>query len=374
MRKRLSYCLFGLSLVAGLVGCVKDVTMDAMEEPQLVVECILTDEPVQTLWLTYTKGASRAEAPDLPEATAVLTDLTEGKEVGRFARAADGSWQLAYAALPTHRYRLDVTVPGRDPVWAEQTMPSGAAHTVVRHFSYGTSSSTSVTSISTEYKYEQGTYYQIENLPDYTWVYALDYDKNSGEFKIAEEICSDFPFVDDFNVMGTYAPEVLPYKEWLYGNPCDGWALYPHLMGCNLHRRYLRLRKTAVGPESSRREFLISGNFEGEYYRAPNGVSGPEPDQGRVVFASVSEDYDKYLQEAFSLQEYKQSADLSALYLRDNIHSNIVGGLGIFGAIVQTPQAWRRSYSPVNPEVVWDDPMTAPKSRYPDGLPLYLFF
>ena len=42
--------------------------MDAMEDPLIVVECVLTDEPVQTLHLTYTKGASQSEAPDLPEA------------------------------------------------------------------------------------------------------------------------------------------------------------------------------------------------------------------------------------------------------------------------------------------------------------------
>ncbi|MBR4794610.1 MAG: hypothetical protein IK038_13345, partial [Bacteroidaceae bacterium] len=50
-----------------LASCVKDVILDAMDEPQVVVDCILTDGSVQTLRLLYTKGASRAEAPDLPE-------------------------------------------------------------------------------------------------------------------------------------------------------------------------------------------------------------------------------------------------------------------------------------------------------------------
>ena len=56
-----------------VVSCVKDVILDAGDEPQVVVDCILTDEPVQTLYLVYTKGASREKAPDLLEATAVLT-------------------------------------------------------------------------------------------------------------------------------------------------------------------------------------------------------------------------------------------------------------------------------------------------------------
>lgn len=54
---------------------MKEVAMDAMEEPQVVVECIICDEPVQSLYLTYMKGASRESAPDLSEAEARLTDL-----------------------------------------------------------------------------------------------------------------------------------------------------------------------------------------------------------------------------------------------------------------------------------------------------------
>ena len=72
--------------------------MDALEEPQVVVECILSDAPVQILNLSYTKSASRETAPDLPEAAAKLTDITEGKEAGLFTRSADGSWKLDYAA------------------------------------------------------------------------------------------------------------------------------------------------------------------------------------------------------------------------------------------------------------------------------------
>ena len=61
-------------LSAGLIvpvftSCVRDVAMDAKEDPEVAVACVLTDEPIQTLRLSYTMGASLAEAPDLPEAT-----------------------------------------------------------------------------------------------------------------------------------------------------------------------------------------------------------------------------------------------------------------------------------------------------------------
>ncbi|MCQ2173401.1 MAG: hypothetical protein MJZ17_11760 [Bacteroidales bacterium] len=69
-------------LLPFLCSCVKEVTMDAREDPQTVVECILCDEPVQTLYLTYTKGASREAAPSLDEADAVL-DRPDGRTGGR---------------------------------------------------------------------------------------------------------------------------------------------------------------------------------------------------------------------------------------------------------------------------------------------------
>ena len=356
--------------LAGLPSCVKDITLDAMEEPKVVVECILSDEPVQTLYLHYTKGASRSSAPDLPEATAVLTDLTEGKEAGRFARTADGFWTLAYAAIPSHRYRLDVAVPGHEPIWAEQTMPEPPDIYTSRPWSFWASSSTNPNEFA-EKGFIQGSRYRLAYLPEFVWVYALDYDDGAEEFRIAEEICTDFPYVDDFNVMGTYDPEILSFYEWVYGNPCDGWALYPNLIGLGLHRRYLRLQNDKWDPENDREEFFVSGNFAGQYYAA-TGAGKPKSTEGRLVFASVSRDYDIYLQEALYCYDLQNSSDLSSLYYRHNVYSNIIGGLGILGAIVQTPLGWTRSYSPVNPKVVWDNPMTAPKPFYPEELPIYL--
>ena len=72
--------------------------MDAKEKPQVVVVCVLSDEPVQTLQLSFTKGASLAEAPALTEAVAMLYD--ESRAVGEFKRDSDGIWRLEYAAVP----------------------------------------------------------------------------------------------------------------------------------------------------------------------------------------------------------------------------------------------------------------------------------
>ena len=109
--------LFPLAaLPALLCSCAKEIVMDAGEEPVVAVECILSEQPVQTLRLSFTKGAAMDEAPALSEAEAVLIDLTEGKTVGSFERRDDGTWALDYTPIPEHSYRLEIDVPGQEPI------------------------------------------------------------------------------------------------------------------------------------------------------------------------------------------------------------------------------------------------------------------
>lgn len=46
-------------------SCVRDVVMDANEKPKVAVGCILTEEPIQKLYLCFTKGASVSAAQPL---------------------------------------------------------------------------------------------------------------------------------------------------------------------------------------------------------------------------------------------------------------------------------------------------------------------
>ena len=352
--------------------------MDAMEDPLIVVECVLTDEAVQTLHLTYTKGASQSEAPDLPEATAVLTDLTEGREAGRFTRVADGSWQLAYAAIEAHHYRLDITIPGHEPLRAEQTMPKvwradadgiasiqlspawsarGNLTTLSKEFQNSYWSDSTRTRRETLFYIQQG---YIQYMPDYLWVYALNYNERTAQLELAEEICTDHPGVDNFNLTGSvYEPPVrddVPNPDF----PDSGShiaKLYPKLEGESMHRHYLRLPKDPRWDEIA---FMISGSLTGKYccreapplrhYYQDGGLAvHPAPDEGYLVFMAVSEEYDNYLQEALLYHDMQASTDLSTIYLRENMpYSNITGGLGIFGAKSELHYQWSNEYTYVD--------------------------
>ncbi|MBO4656314.1 MAG: DUF4249 family protein [Bacteroidales bacterium] len=327
------FLCFILVLSTGLSSCVKDVILDANEEPLLVVACILSQDSVQTLQLSWTKGPSQAEAPLVTEAVAVLTDLTENREAGRFDRRGEGLWQLDYTPLTGHSYRLDVAVPGHEPVWAEQTVPEVPEVDI---------------SVTKRPEYPNppkngdkwGLQYGL-NLSRPVWAWAENYDAEQNQHVPVKQLSTDYPYVDDLNVSG----ELDTDSNWPFpGTPMSGdmgsydeYCTYQQVF----HHRFLRF------PKSDYPKALVSvgGKFRGDYYNynddSPREPSGKE---GVLYFASLSDDYDRYLCEAFKYYQGEVSDDLSSIYIRDNVYTNIHGGVGIFGSFTQIPVRWDRAY------------------------------
>lgn len=337
-----------LSLAAVLSACSREMVMDTMEEPRVVVECVLSDRSVQTLGLYYTKGASMDEAPVLREAEASLTDLTTGEDAGNFVRQDDGTWTLDYSAVPLHSYRLEVRVPGHELIWAEQTMPYKCEAVSVHGPLSGRSTSSGVHPTGCMIHIMPNGFH-VDGTPQWVriWVRALNYNPDTGKREPAEYICSDAPNIDNFNITGeTYDPPTSTIR--FAGQECTGY-LYPELIGRPLHRRYLRLN---VYPESDRASFsiIISGSFTDPYYDYAlllgQEEREPEDDEGIVLINFVSDDYDLYLRDATYFQMLTETSDMSSVSVRDNMFTNINGGLGIFGAMTETYTGWYPTYFP----------------------------
>ena len=311
-------------LLPFLCSCVKEVTMDAMEEPQVVVECILCDEPVQTLYLTYTKGASREVVPELSEAEASLTDLTEGREVGRFTRAADGSWQLSYTAIPLHNYRLDVSVPGHEPIWAEQTMPE--APSLDAEWDWWREDLPG----DAKYRMVHGYVFSVDTLRFPVWFYGTNYHDMESMGEMTENLVTDYPDVDRFNEQSSQYFDGLTFDSYFF-RP----SAYPELVGAANHRHYLRFPER----EAERTEFLISGDFRG-YLEDKRDFIHSRKRFPELHYFAASEDYDKFLSDAYQLEQASTSSDLSSIFLRDNVYSNIQGATGIFGAKIERTLLW----------------------------------
>ena len=338
-------------MVLSLSSCVRDVVLDTKEE-LLAVYCVLKVDSVQELRLSYTKSATMAEAPRVTEATAVLTDLTEGREAGRFVQVSDSLWLLDYSAIPTHSYRLEVTTPGSDPIWAEQTMPAEPPVETL-HVSREESltipwladidtlhylshiSTLYEDSVTITYKGVEGDFYRFLSSSHNIWAYAECIDHSTGQLRLGN-LCTDYSYVDDMNLT-TKRRITLTYKS--PKQPLGArWGLRVESFQYDnfLHRDFLRFTMDETGLQS---------------YFTIDIVTDYESYQKSLYFVSLSDDYDRYLCDAYQQYYAEQSDDLASIYVRDNLHGNIHGGTGIFGAATELSVRSWVYYVP--PEVIF---------------------
>ena len=341
------------ALMLALSSCVRDVIMDAEERPTVVVECILTNSDTQELHLNFTKGASKTVAEPLTEAAATLIDLTSGMTVGEFDKASGDLWTLDYSPVSNHRYRLEVQVPGYDLIYAEDTMPDS-----LYVYSYTWSENLldnlwgpPAPSFS-DNSFCGGTLFSFGSLPKYTLIYGMNYNPQTSKHEIADEIFTNLPVVDNFNITSeVYVPEIVKWEEDLYVS-CDAVkALYADLKGAPKHKQYLLLNKEElsdylfqfVDQEKDKYssysviyDFMVFGSFTGDWYWRHSSMQQdfgkPLPTEGYLVFESLSDNYLAYIRDAIHIMQLKESTDMSTIYLRDNLYTNVVGGLGIFAA------------------------------------------
>ncbi len=326
-----------LLIALSWVSCIKDISLDAGERA-VVVYCILNDTSVQELRLYYTGGTSRQEEFPVNETVITLMDKTESSEIGRFEYSGDDRWTLDYAAIPGHEYQLIVLLPDHDPIFAIQTMPSLELKTFSDNFSYNDPVD--------GWQYQEGVSYSLKSS-DAVWVCGVNYYLEGARYTMVEEICTGYhPTVDYFNLLGSvYVPKEI-YSE---KKKCNTY-LYPMLEGASLHKRYIRITRPSLS-----HKYFFSGNYSGgrKYFNSNDAISGGyghiytnSPDiEGYVVFTAVSDDYDQYLKQMTIYLEQLQSTDLSSIYQREDFYTNIVGGVGIFGAVVQKSSIWHRAYS-----------------------------
>ena len=358
--KRFFILIATLSLVC-LTSCVRDVVLDAGENPQVVVDCFLSNDDVQKLYICFTKGVSRDEADPLTEAVATLIDLTESKTVGQFVKGEEKNlWTLDYSALPQHHYRLEVQVPGYDLIYAEDTMPE-SVHVYSSTQPYLTIQG-GIILRPTDNFYFAGTAFNFVDLPKYTLIYGMNYNPQTGRHEIADEIFTNLPFVDNFNITNeVYVPEIVKCED--LDVSCDAVrSLYVELKGVPKHKQYLLLNKEELSDylfqfinyfepfQFYYLPFQVFGSFTGDWfwdtiYNDLYYVKKPLPTEGYLVFESLSDNYLAYIRDAIHFMQMKESSDMSSIYLRDNLYTNVVGGLGIFAASSKQIQQCANKFS-----------------------------
>ena len=358
-------------------SCVRDVILDAGGKPVVVVECVLSNTDVQELRLNFTKGASKIEADPLTEAVATLIDLTYKKDVGQFVKRDGDLWTLDYTPIQHHAYRLEVEVPGYDMIYAEDTMPRqvkcyyamqrGNPSTGLTHYDFAFDDwrimQTLDSGVSQRYhdrtnnlNYLRGSVYLLYDVPHPFLIYGMNYNPVTEDYEIVKQLCTDHAAVSSSTLSGgTYVPpsiiEELPRVQ-----------LHPYLEGTPLHNRYLIFPKNS---DAMQEFFVLSGSFAGAW--SPQSYEDYQEDKpkGYLVFVSMSDNYKRYLDDAIRLQILNEPGDLTRIYVRDNIYSNINGGIGLFAATSEERGDWARIYMNLDAwEIFWSKYEEDPKQFY----------
>ena len=381
-------------------GCVEEIVMDPGERT-VVVECVIDNEDkVQTVNLSYSATVSDKTYPKVEEAEVKIsfaldtfyTDFEDGHTViidtsgcYEFVKADDGVWQAEFEPIEYARYTLEVEVPGYDRITATTVFPPkmlvgvghGQSYVVDTYdnrkiWIYGLDYNPSTLQYETaDYIYASDRYVDNFNLTEVTKddIEEFRWPENGLYWKdlVYKEPVEDRIYVTWFPKPGYYL--FLWGLDWTYNwnvgmgldvGYGDDWmgvndVPWPNDYGYNFHDRYIRweyrematpgtLLKKHFGlrdPENVKIEEVYVGNiwiavnFKPYKYYAPHPLS-------RLVFDSVSEELDKYYKNVITFEQMQQQpfTDLTELWDRFEVYSNIEGGEGIFGAAYRVKALW----------------------------------
>ena len=397
--KLAKYLVLSLFFISG--GCIEEIVMDPGERA-VVVECIIDNEDkLQTVHLSYSASVSDNDYPKVEEADVRMrfvldthyTDFEDGHTViidtsgsYEFVKAADGVWQAEFEPIEYAQYTLEVEVPGYGTITAETVFPprmkvsNSVEHSyIINEFGierkiwiYGLDYNPSTKQYEiADYIYSSDRYVDNFNLTEVT-------KDDIEEFRWPEkglywkDLLYKEPFFDKYHIFTFPKPGYYLFLWGLDWVPFINRGMYldvghsekmmivpdvpwPNDYGYNFHDRYLRfeypgiiyeggtLLKKCFDPvhddslieEVTVNNMWIAVNFKPYRYYVPHPLS-------HLVFDSVSDDLDKYYKDVLTFEQMQQQpfTDLTELWDRFEIHSNVNGGTGIFGALYRVKASW----------------------------------
>lgn len=320
-----------LLMPAIISACVRPLNIDT-DDSAVVVNCILSyPSPTQTLTLSYSVPNGEDDYVVIDDAEVSLYDQTTDTLAGTFISIGDGQWQAEITVIPGHQYKLDVIIDGQDPVSAITLVPECK---VISFYPNGVVSWVKDMASSQSYHSLSSTNYDLSEFKIPVWVYIWNYDTITGQYSIGNRISSPFGNVDGFNLTGESVIRDTEWKEHTFTT------------SSTYFQKYLRIEPS----ENIINSIFITGDFKEPFYSALKENPSLHPDiqdnvtlyaepsvipnkgMGYVVAIAVSEEYDKYLKDVLIRQGKEEGTDISVLYDREQICTNINGGVGIFGS------------------------------------------
>ena len=335
--------------IPSLLSCTRVTDLRPEGRGEVVVVCVLTEEATQSLTLDLTDIASPEDRAALSEAVITLFDETAGQEVGSFQKDGGNDWQLEYAAIPEHKYRLQIFIPGREEISATTTMPakSNVAYRLV-FAGYGFFE-------REEDDRELGMQYSISSLPDNAvWVMGVNRVEDTGEEKVAAQIATSLAIADPFNVTDEifHGLDYLDREELEFLEEIQKTGIasfYGNVEGHPVYDKVFRIPSTAEVDRNVASNppgyFSVAGRFDIDYkFDYTYWKIIDDETTGFILFLSPSLEYDRFLRDILAKKKQQDKwGDYASIFSRNNIYSNIQNGLGVFGARTKQKLPWNKT-------------------------------
>lgn len=379
--KRHLYILQLCLLVFFMISCVKEVDLINDDPPTVVVECCLTNTRAeQVLYLSYTKQKNQTDFKDISTALVSLTDKTKGEVVGNFEYQGGDTWFLDYTPEAGHEYRLDIKTRSDESVWAECKMPTNfiKAHLIqnvgfVERLFHGHLSnfagfcvhfvpdkSQNPPDLPERYLGTNGYCYSIEEQETGEDVFfTLDVFQgipNRNYKVIPMDLVTDLPFLIGNNVMNVNYGEGVDFPIVKSLDPGDehtylDYAAFPSEEGDHFTAYYY---PTLIGAKVCKDSISFRNNvkLQDKYFLISaylKDVLPPyvQPDRCRLTCTYRSKDMYSYFKDVENLTSIPDKKDFTHVFVRDNILTNVKGGIGFFGAEYKEALPWALLLSPM---------------------------
>ena len=363
-----SACLIITALLT--VSCVEEINLDPMEEMPVVVTCVLTTETEeQSLELFYARRPSETGYVSIPDAKVVVREETSAGSKTHVFKWNGEKYVCTFTPAYDTRYLLEVNTADGTTLSAETTMPkhfsllpqefSDSHIAVLEDYSNPISGLWPYyVDRTVEYRQSLAYYFALETDTGiepyadelYAWISAGDRlstdHKDADSFNLLPDNWNDLKVHPFINHGGEKAPEYYQF-----------FSAYPAYMKfIRIHQRpgFTGAVSEKYLGETENTDYLFylnSDTTDDTILTAEiDNVDGiPEeffdefvntwlrwkmfdyPAQNEYIIRFVSKDYDAFLKDMVE-KNLIRADELAVIFSTEPIHSNIAGGLGIFGA------------------------------------------
>lgn len=366
-----SFRLEGLSLLTFLaVSCVEAINLDPMEEMPVVVTCVLTTETTeQLLNLFYARRPSETGYVSIPDAKVVVReDASAGGRIYEFKWNGE-KYVCSFTPAYNTRYMLEVETTDGIRLSAETTMPkhfsllpqefNGRYIAVLEDYSNPISGLWPYyLNRSVEYRQSLAYFFALETDDGiepyadelYAWISAGDRlstdHKDADSFNLLPDDWNDLKSHPYFNRRGEYAPEYYQffsacpaYMKFIRIHQRPGFTgtVSEKYLGETENTDYLfylnsdTTDDTILTAEIDNVDDIPEELFDGLVDKWLRRKMFDYPAQNEYSVRFVSKEYDAFLKDLVDKNLIRDD-ELAVIFSTEPIHSNVAGGLGIFGA------------------------------------------